>query len=326
MVKISGDTPIEASFGVPSPRLHLHSYLLTLLRDNSLILLDASMGSDEPVQLSCKLDGHFRAYMGQDDCLHLVGIHDTAPSSPAEAHDLHWHSIDPLTGQTLASQQKHSWSISSYDLAQVHQARSRQVLAMVDRHSLAVMDATSLVEKPRCGPDLQILAAMPSGGRVLQQVAWSHSGSMLAAAYFPSRKDGVARGAQQPLVAVCVYDTATGCCLQSQLLLYDRLWSLQWSASQDILAVHCWRDPGFDSPTPGILLPSIGTADSRQLVKGVPSIASVHGSASLTACEGFIVLLDPSLQQASQVLDPPCDRPQAATNMGWSGCEWSFCG
>lgn len=197
----SGDQRTSpTSFWVPSPCLSMPSYLMSQLAHGTLTLYNASLSHGQPVQLSRKPTGPFTTYMGREGCLHIAEISNSEASLPQEAPSLLWHSLDPATGQLLASQHKHHWSISVNDLPQAHHARSQSVLAMVDMRTVAVMDASSREEVSRCGPDPELLVAMAAGTTVVQKVAWSHTGSMLAVAYHFSGPGQAAGG--QGFVAV----------------------------------------------------------------------------------------------------------------------------
>lgn len=310
----------------------MHTYFLSRQGDGDFCLVDVTADPVHTVQLSLNVVGTFMAYMGHDGRLRIVEPVGSALHLDWKAVPLQWYQVDPVTGETLASEQKHFWCWTSA-LAPLFHEPSWRVFGMVDANTIAIMDATSLQEIARCRPLQQPQQPMPHGTSMYHKAAWSHSGAMLAVASVPkSSVYGRRHGAESNVQAmVHVYDTSSGCCLQSQRLLCYSVGDFSWSARHDVLALQALRywyeRSGATSPS-GILLSPEGTFVQTHPPSGAPAFADglEPGAAEGShPWQGPVVLMDPAAQKVQQVHCIPNDA-KAKGAAEWHQFSWSPCG
>lgn len=194
------------------------SYLLCYW-DSSLWLFDAHADDGQPIKIDFKpKTEHFRMFVGQHGRVHVVDV---------AGQDLWWHVIDPATGQTLSSEQKHSWDASAHSMGLLHHAGAQRVLGMVDHRTIAIMEADTRQEVSRCllVSSADQLSATPV--KNFDSLAWSQYGDMLAV----TQGNNVGFCAQ-----VRIHDTASGLCLQF-VLARALCCSVAWSPANEQLVM-----------------------------------------------------------------------------------------
>lgn len=172
---------------------------------------------------------------------------------------------------------------------------SGKVIGLVDNSTLAIMDAVTLHELERCDISPRHTALPGDRSGRLSGVAWSGSGTLLAAAICSSTvSKGI--GPQDSMAEVLIIDTASGRCLQC-VSMHAYHVELKWSPGPaDLLAVSSVRKCQYDRNH---------TASGRMRVLDTP--------------QADLRLLRPCCQEVVQVNCTVPDFPRAQ----WTDPYWS---
>ena len=231
------------SFWLAGAAPHSACYLISRSPNGSWSLLDPSHEAAQPKQLAFRSQApECHAFITSDEQLHIVEcVPDKSRPQRWNASHLRWHIIDAATGLTLASEHKHFWPQCREPTLQSISHASGLVLCLVDVHHLAIMDSRTRHELARCDISPRHSETLTDGSGMLDEVAWSCSGSMLAVSIRSGycRTDaGVGVRDSRPLVAeVQIFDSASGSCLQAFPKWINTV-SLLWSPGSDLLAVN----------------------------------------------------------------------------------------
>lgn len=290
---------------VPNATPANDNHFLTNSYDGSMILYNADQQPAQPIKLAHRSTCWMQqARMGADNLLHIVESAGAQISGYDSEYDenyvrpsMCWRKISPTSGQTVASLSRPYQSLKEKPVLHLS---TGGVLGMADQQTLVVIDSDSLLEISRLSMPSHFadIWVDPRHSRVLE-VAWSHTGSMLAVVH-------ASQAALHGYITkqVLVYDTATGACLQQHPV--QRIESgngvLCWSPTLDILALCAWpltqEGPEID----------YGDEDSSGGV--------VHRG------NAVIMVLEPSASR-STVVD--CNQDELGPT-GMKGCGWSPCG
>ena len=130
-------------------------------------------------------------------------------------------------------------------------------------NKLLIMDEETLQELAECHISPRHEDLIKRGTSTLHKVAWSPSGSLLAVAIHSNPQElrdgngdwfrGVLVGSSMA-AEIHIYDTATGCCLQSLPVTASEI-KFWWSPREDQLAVYTYRECWDDFDTGGMPVP-----------------------------------------------------------------------
>lgn len=308
-------------------------YLLSQLQDGRLALLDPNSAAAQPICLGVYPPLGFHAYIGETEHLHIVELGYAAHAGLDWAHSdysITWHIVNPATRQILRSQRKHGWPTQLPKLKHVYHAASSRVVAMSETNTLAIMHAVTLEEITRCDISPRHPSLIKANSGVMEQLAWSHSGSMLAVAMssYPAMLDGEDGGWDAAMRAgkcmaseVYIFDTATGCCLQSVAMPASRV-SLSWSPCADQLAVEssrqCWQE-FLDRYQPQGDQASVDDGPSDHAGRPCNFLWGAPEDDDSYRFEGQVWLLTPQFGRSELLGSPQGLQSQAQ----WTHCQWS---
>lgn len=296
--------------------LFTQCYLITQTENKSLHLLDPSQTptTSRPLQLWPR---HFAAFCLPDGRLRIVEL----VSEPSKTR-LCWHAISLVDGSMMISEQKHFWprTLPGLKVSLIHHAGSSKVFGFVDSHTMAIMHADTLHEITR----IHIMSRHPQhikeGFGLIADLAWSHTGAMIAVTWRGGRHVTPAEAASDrrtqlyagpPIVSeVHVFDTSNGYCLQSIAVSAGSI-KLCWSPGTDVLAVYSRQDDwSGDEQVLRYPIEQESESDSE---------GNDEGAYRIPRFLGQIRLLRP-LQAQLHVLDSQQkDHSQAQ----WTRCDWS---
>lgn len=283
---------------------------------NLLFVLDLDVEDAKPVHLDHEIPVQetCHAFLGRDGQLRIVqssNVFYCGPGAPPEP--LVWHTINADTGDKVSILTKYCLP-RRFPLSSIHHESTHQVLAMIDPHTLAILEAETWQDLARISLPSH-LQASPSPAE-LQEFVWSMDGSMLAVSLI----DDSDWPAAHPEVRI--YNCLSGQCLQTLVLKHAQLPgpTMQWSC-QNLLLVSCLVQ-GYPA-----------TVDSSdQPAQLGANGAGGHGQPGQVPEDG------PSASAfSSQVLDPagqtarvvPCFQPGAPAKAWHQGLKlghWTPCG
>ena len=145
VVKLAAREPAAGRWATPSRHGLCCNFFLSSQKDGTMLFLHADAEGAQPMQLSMRIWGTCSGFVRKDGLLCLVEASDYR-TRPCQ---LTWHTIDPATGQTISSEQRHFWTFDSHVGNRVFNAASHWAVAATDHHSLVIMEADTMQEVSR---------------------------------------------------------------------------------------------------------------------------------------------------------------------------------